>query len=182
MNRKTILNCPLSLSSFVVPFAIFFPIQNFGNFYGQWGNLFIWFAIGFAMSCSGPIREKNRLFENNTKNSFNKMNILFLTLISMIILIFSYWSEIKNWYFYKIYFDNCKIQNSELLEKKIFKENFDDKINKFCDCKVDQLNNSSSDIDYRIKLMNNAIKPSSLSKEFLKEEEHINNICLKGLK
>ena len=28
----------------------YFPLQQFGSFYGQWGNLFIWFAIGFALS------------------------------------------------------------------------------------------------------------------------------------
>ncbi len=44
------LNCPMAATAFVVPFAFFFPIQQFGSFYGQWGNLFIWFAIGFAVS------------------------------------------------------------------------------------------------------------------------------------
>ncbi len=42
--------CPLSATAFVMPFAFFFPIQQFGSFYGQWGNLFTWFAIGFALS------------------------------------------------------------------------------------------------------------------------------------
>ena len=37
-------------SAFVVPFGIFFPFQHYGSFFGQWGNLFIWFAIGFALS------------------------------------------------------------------------------------------------------------------------------------
>ena len=31
-------------------FAFFFPLQQFGSFYGQWGNLFTWFAIGFALA------------------------------------------------------------------------------------------------------------------------------------
>ena len=48
--RKIDPNCPMLCSAFVVPFAIFFPIQQFGSFFGQWGNLFIWFAIGFALS------------------------------------------------------------------------------------------------------------------------------------
>ena len=43
-------NCPMAATAFVVPFGLFFPIQQFGSFYGQWGNLFIWFAIGFAVS------------------------------------------------------------------------------------------------------------------------------------
>ncbi len=43
-------NCPMAATAFVVPLAFFFPLQQFGSFYGQWGNLFIWFAIGFAIS------------------------------------------------------------------------------------------------------------------------------------
>jgi O-antigen ligase len=36
--------------AFIIPLAIFFPFQNHGNFFGQWGNLFIWIAIGLAIS------------------------------------------------------------------------------------------------------------------------------------
>lgn len=43
-------NCPMVSTAFVVPLAFFFPIQQFGSFYGQWGNLFTWFAIAFAIS------------------------------------------------------------------------------------------------------------------------------------
>lgn len=49
-NRKTNLACPMVATSFVIPFALFFPLQQFGNFYGQWGNLFLWFGIGFSIS------------------------------------------------------------------------------------------------------------------------------------
>ena len=38
----------MAATAFVVPFGLFFPIQQFGSFYGQWGNLFTWFAIAFA--------------------------------------------------------------------------------------------------------------------------------------
>jgi len=48
--RKKAIHCPMSATAFVVPFAMFFPLQQFGSFYGQWGNLFTWFAIGFAIS------------------------------------------------------------------------------------------------------------------------------------
>tara|TARA_B100001093_G_scaffold510008_1_gene575068 strand:+ start:233 stop:820 length:588 start_codon:yes stop_codon:yes gene_type:complete len=48
--RKYNFNCPMSATAFVVPLGLFFPLQQFGSFYGQWGNLFIWFAIGFALS------------------------------------------------------------------------------------------------------------------------------------
>ena len=48
--REKAINCPMSATAFVVPFAMFFPLQQFGSFYGQWGNLFTWFAIAFAIS------------------------------------------------------------------------------------------------------------------------------------
>jgi O-antigen ligase len=48
--RKTNFDCPMAATAFVIPFGLFFPMQQFGSFYGQWGNLFIWFAIGFALS------------------------------------------------------------------------------------------------------------------------------------
>ena len=48
--RKTNFNCPMAATAFVIPFGLFFPLQQFGSFYGQWGNLFIWFAVGFALS------------------------------------------------------------------------------------------------------------------------------------
>lgn len=43
-------DCPLLITSFIIPFALLFPFQQSGSFYGQWGNLFIWFAIGFSIS------------------------------------------------------------------------------------------------------------------------------------
>ena len=48
--RLNNFNCPMAATAFVVPLGLFFPIQQFGSFYGQWGNLFIWFAIAFAVS------------------------------------------------------------------------------------------------------------------------------------
>ena len=48
--RKINKNCPMTSIAFVIPFALFFPIQQFGSFFGQWGNLFIWFSIGFSLS------------------------------------------------------------------------------------------------------------------------------------
>ena len=44
------VNCPMYKISYIVPLALFFPIQQYGSFFGQWGNLFIWFSIGFALS------------------------------------------------------------------------------------------------------------------------------------
>ena len=55
-------NCPMAATAFVVPLGLFFPIQQFGSFYGQWGNLFTWFAIGFAISqYQGWRKPKNNL-------------------------------------------------------------------------------------------------------------------------
>ena len=55
-------NCPMAATAFVVPLGLFFPIQQFGSFYGQWGNLFTWFAIAFAVShYQGWRKPKNSL-------------------------------------------------------------------------------------------------------------------------
>ena len=43
-------NCPMAATAFIVPLALFFPLQQFGSFYGQWGNLFTWFAIALSIS------------------------------------------------------------------------------------------------------------------------------------
>ena len=48
--RKENFDCPMAATAFVIPFGLFFPLQQFGSFYGQWGNLFIWFAVGFALA------------------------------------------------------------------------------------------------------------------------------------
>jgi O-antigen ligase len=48
--RKENFECPMAATAFVIPLGLFFPFQNFGSFYGQWGNLFSWFAIAFALS------------------------------------------------------------------------------------------------------------------------------------
>ena len=48
--RKHNSDCPMIATAFVIPLALFFPLQQFGSFYGQWGNLFTWFAIGFAVA------------------------------------------------------------------------------------------------------------------------------------
>ena len=53
-------NCPMAATAFVVPLGLFFPIQQFGSFYGQWGNLFTWFAIGFAVSQYQGWRKTNQ--------------------------------------------------------------------------------------------------------------------------
>ena len=57
--RKENFNCPMLGTAFVIPFGIFFPIQQFGSFFGQWGNLFIWFAIAFALSQVQSWKNKN---------------------------------------------------------------------------------------------------------------------------
>ena len=61
--RKYNFDCPMAATAFVVPFGLFFPTQQFGSFYGQWGNLFTWFAIGFAISQYQGWRNTNSNFE-----------------------------------------------------------------------------------------------------------------------
>ena len=48
--RKDNFECPMAATAFVIPLGFYFPLQQFGSFYGQWGNLFSWFAIAFALS------------------------------------------------------------------------------------------------------------------------------------
>ena len=43
---------------FIIPIALFFPISQHGSFFGQWGNLFIWIAIGYALSNNQNLSEK----------------------------------------------------------------------------------------------------------------------------
>ncbi len=57
-------DCPMAATAFVVPLGLFFPLQQFGSFYGQWGNLFTWFAVAFAVS--------NYQGWRKTKNNLNK--------------------------------------------------------------------------------------------------------------
>jgi O-antigen ligase len=61
--RTKNFECPMAATAFVVPLALFFPLQQFGSFYGQWGNLFIWFAIAFALSQYQGWRNTNSNFE-----------------------------------------------------------------------------------------------------------------------
>ena len=51
-------NCPMASTAFIIPLALFFPLQQFGSFFGQWGNLFLWFAIGFALSQCQSTKDK----------------------------------------------------------------------------------------------------------------------------
>ena len=54
--RKENFDCPMAATAFVIPFGLYFPLQQFGSFYGQWGNLFSWFAIAFALSQAQSFR------------------------------------------------------------------------------------------------------------------------------
>ena len=50
LSRKYLPNCFMAKTAFIIPLAVFFPFQQTGSFFGQWNNLFMWFAIGFALS------------------------------------------------------------------------------------------------------------------------------------
>ena len=45
-NQENIFNA----TAFVVPLALFFPLQSTGDFFGQWNNLFLWSAVAFALA------------------------------------------------------------------------------------------------------------------------------------
>ncbi len=179
INRFSVENCPLCFSSFIIPLGVLFPLQHFGNFFGQWGNLFIWFAIGFAMSCSNShLTLKTSSF--NIKSS--KKYFLIISFFSIFFVPIIYSNEIKRWYNYKVYADNCKFEYISFLKKNSIIEKFDYNIDKFCECKINQLKKINANISYRISLINNATSISKASKSFIKEEKNINEMCLIGLK
>jgi len=52
--------CPITSICYIIPLAFFFPLQQTGSFFGQWGNLFIWFPIGF---CIAQIQDYTSIFK-----------------------------------------------------------------------------------------------------------------------
>ena len=58
--RLTNPKCPISSICYIIPLAFFFPFQQTGSFFGQWGNLFIWFPIGF---CIAHIQDYKSIFK-----------------------------------------------------------------------------------------------------------------------
>ncbi len=51
--------CPITSICYIIPLAFFFPFQQTGSFFGQWGNLFVWFPIGF---CIAQIQDYTSIF------------------------------------------------------------------------------------------------------------------------
>ncbi len=49
---------PYLISAFVPLLIYFFPFQQTGSFFGQWGNLFLWFGIGLSIATSKIILSK----------------------------------------------------------------------------------------------------------------------------
>ena len=179
INRYSIKNCPLCFSSFIIPLGVLFPLQHFGSFFGQWGNLFIWFALGFAMSCSSS----NLIVKSSSMNTnSSKKYLIFVTFFLIFFTSIIYSSDIKRWYNYKVYADNCRFEYISFLKNNSMKENFEYNINKFCECKINELKKINANISYRISLINNATSISKATKSFIKEEENINTMCLIDLK
>lgn len=44
--------------AYVIPLAVFFPLQTTGDFFGQWNNLFMWSAVAFALSSGNLLSEQ----------------------------------------------------------------------------------------------------------------------------
>ena len=57
-------DCLMASTSIIIPLAFFFPIQQTGSFFGQWGNLFMWFAIALAISNYQDYKQLKNLQEN----------------------------------------------------------------------------------------------------------------------
>ena len=43
-------NDVIMATAYIAPFAMFFPLQTTGDFFGQWNNIFIWSAIGLSLA------------------------------------------------------------------------------------------------------------------------------------
>ena len=48
--RRVDKNNIFTAVAYVVPLAVFFPLKSTGDFFGQWNNLFMWSAVGFAIA------------------------------------------------------------------------------------------------------------------------------------
>ena len=186
-NRFSIKNCPLSLTAFVIPFGIFFPIQHFGSFYGQWGNLFIWFSIGFALS---NLKISNRksldLVQKNKSNVFNRINKILFFLFFLVLVVFSLsWERMNRWFNFRIYGNYCHFEYKKYFQSKVSKEKLNKNLSIFCDCRTQQLEKLDTDIITRLKLINNEINQidhilfSSKSRKFREENDISNKICFK---
>ena len=44
--------------AYVIPLALFFPLQSTGDFFGQWNNQFMWSAIAFALASGNLLLER----------------------------------------------------------------------------------------------------------------------------
>ena len=115
------------------------------------------------------------------KNS-SKKYLIFVTFFLIFFTSIIYSSDIKRWYNYKVYADNCRFEYISFLKNNSMKENFEYNINKFCECKINELKKINANISYRISLINNATSISKAKKSFIKEEENINTMCLIVLK
>ena len=46
-------------AAWIAPVVLFFPQFN-ADFFGQWNNLFVWFALGLALAMAQRSRERNQ--------------------------------------------------------------------------------------------------------------------------
>lgn len=49
---KSSIKMDLERVAWIVPFALFWPITGSADFFGQWNNVFLWSAVGLAISMS----------------------------------------------------------------------------------------------------------------------------------
>ena len=43
-------NNVIAATAFVIPLGLFFPVQSTADFFGQWNNVFMWSAVGLALT------------------------------------------------------------------------------------------------------------------------------------
>ncbi len=57
----------VSSTAFIVPLAMFFPIQSTADFFGQWNNIFMWSAIAISLAAahSEPMKHTLGFFSNS---------------------------------------------------------------------------------------------------------------------
>ncbi len=44
--------------AYVIPLAVFFPLQSTGDFFGQWNNLFMWSGVAFALASGNLLKHE----------------------------------------------------------------------------------------------------------------------------
>ncbi len=58
-SRKNTKNV-VAVTSWVIPFGLFWPIASTADFFGQWNNIFLWSAVALSLCCTSTGRPNKR--------------------------------------------------------------------------------------------------------------------------